>query len=102
MPSEEEALRRIEIPFRLKVTSVYENAVKILNNFFVGKRNERIELEIFRSLKQKEEESFNKFERRQQNAISKRAHQKIYHQITIGAKDERVQDKGIVVYQQRF
>ncbi|XP_049277861.1 uncharacterized protein K02A2.6-like [Anopheles funestus] len=97
---EEEKIQSVKIPFRPKETPVYDNAVKRLNNFFVGKRNERIELEIFRSLKQKGDETFNQFVLRIRTQAAKcdfqtRTAKEIFHQITIGAKDERVRDKGM-------
>ncbi|XP_049290637.1 uncharacterized protein LOC125767783 [Anopheles funestus] len=50
-----------KVPMAPQETPEYDNAVKRLNAFFVGKRNERVELEIFRSLSQKHGETFNRY-----------------------------------------
>lgn len=84
---------RVEIP-------EYENAVLRLDDYFEGKGNPRIELEVFRSIRQKEDENFNKFLVRlrlqgSRCAFNTREDEEILHQITIGAKSEKVRDKGL-------
>ncbi|XP_055527582.1 uncharacterized protein K02A2.6-like [Wyeomyia smithii] len=49
----------VKIPLMPLEFPEYDNAVKRLTKFFIGKRNERVELELFRSLCQNGEESFN-------------------------------------------
>ncbi|XP_041773007.1 uncharacterized protein LOC121594111 isoform X2 [Anopheles merus] len=88
------------IPFQQPQVPEYDNAIKRLNHFFLGKRNERIELELFRSLKQENEESFNQFVLRLRTQAARcdfheRIVKEIAHQITVGPKDERVRDKGL-------
>lgn len=78
----------------------YDNAVKRLNVFFIGKRNERVELEIFRSLIQKIGEPFNRYMLRLRTQAGScdfgdREEKEILQQITMGASDERVRDKGL-------
>lgn len=78
----------------------YDNALIRLNKFFVGKRNERVELEQFRSLKQRMDEPFNQFAlklRRQARRcdFGTREDNEILHQIAMGARDEKVRDKGL-------
>ncbi|XP_049279570.1 uncharacterized protein K02A2.6-like [Anopheles funestus] len=78
----------------------FDNAVKRLNAFFVGKRNERIELELFRSIRQKPEEPFNCYVLRLRTQAAccefkDREQKEILQQITVGARDERVRDKGL-------
>lgn len=78
----------------------YDNAVKRLSKFFIGKRNERVELELFRSLKQGSDESFNRFILRLRAQAARcefyeREEKEIMQQITMGAHDERVRDKGL-------
>ncbi|XP_041785955.1 uncharacterized protein LOC121601214 isoform X2 [Anopheles merus] len=92
--------RAVSIPFKQLPVPEYDNAIKRLNHFFLGKRNERIELEVFRSLKQENEESVNQYVLRLRAQASRcdfqdRVTKEILHQITIGAKDERVRDKGL-------
>lgn len=89
-----------KVPFAPQEVPEFDNAVKRLNKFFVGKRNDRVELEIFRSLRQSTEESFNQFilKLRTQAArcdFTDREEKEILQQITMGAKDERVRDKGL-------
>lgn len=89
-----------KVPFLPKETPEYDNAVKRLNHFFVGKRNERIELEVFRSLKQSPEESFNHFILKLRTQATRcdfrfREEMEILHQVAMGACDERVRDKGL-------
>ncbi|XP_062534380.1 uncharacterized protein LOC134203545 isoform X3 [Armigeres subalbatus] len=89
-----------KVPLAPQETPEYDNAVKRLNNFFVGKRNERVELEVFRSLKQSTEESFNNFIlklRTQANRCDfrEREEKEILQQVTMGARDDRVRDKGL-------
>ncbi|XP_058447782.1 uncharacterized protein LOC131428122 [Malaya genurostris] len=78
----------------------YDNAIKRLNKFFIGKRNERIELEVFRSLKQGSDESFNEFILKLRAQASRceffdREEKELLQQVTMGARDERVRDKGL-------
>lgn len=84
---------RIEVP-------EYDDAVMRFDDYFVGKGNPRMELEVFRSLRQKEDENFNKFLVRlrfqgSRCAFDVREDEEILHQITIGAKSEKVRDKGL-------
>ncbi|XP_058820832.1 uncharacterized protein LOC131692457 [Topomyia yanbarensis] len=86
-------LMPIEIP-------EYDNAIKRLNKFFIGKRNERIELEVFRSMKQTADETFNQFLLRLRGQAARcdffdREEKEIMQQVTMGARDERVRDKGL-------
>ena len=90
----------VEVPFAPFEVPEYDNAIKRLNKFFVGKPNERIELELFRSLRQSIDESFNKFLLRLRTQAARcdfkeRSETEILHQITMGAKDEKVRDKGM-------
>lgn len=90
----------VKVPFRPTETPEYDNAVKRLNNYFVGKRNERIELEMFRSLRQSPEESFNNFILKLRTQAARcdfqvREEMEIFHQVAMGARDERVRDKGL-------
>lgn len=48
----------VPVPMRPPEDPEYDNAIKRLDKFFVGKVNDRVELEIFRSLRQKPDESF--------------------------------------------
>lgn len=89
-----------KIPFAPQETPEYDNAIKRLNNFFVGKRNERVELEVFRSLKQSPDESFNQFILKLRTQAARcdfrdREEKEILQQVTMGARDERVKDKGL-------
>lgn len=89
----------VKIPLLPLEIPEYDNAVKRLNSFFVGKRNERVELEVFRSLKQADE-PFNQFilKLRTQAArcdFQNREEKEILQQVTMGARDERVRDKGL-------
>lgn len=88
------------VPFAPIETPEYDNAIKRLNAFFVGKCNERVELEEFRSLKQRTGESFKQFVLRLRAQASRcefydREEKEILHQVTMGASDERVRDKGL-------
>lgn len=90
----------VKVPLMPLEVPEYDNAVKRLGKFFVGKRNERVELELFRSLKQSSEESFNNFilRLRAQAArceFSEREETELLQQITMGARDEKVRDKGL-------
>lgn len=89
-----------KVPFAPQETPEYDNAVKRLSNFFVGKRNERVELEVFRSLKQSTDESFNHFILKLRTQAARcdfrdREEKEILQQVTMGARDERVKDKGL-------
>lgn len=89
-----------KVPLAPQETPEYDNAVKRLNNFFVGKRNERVELEVFRSLKQSSEESFNNFILKLRTQAARcdfrdREEKEILQQVTMGARDDRVRDKGL-------
>lgn len=88
------------VPLAPQETPEFDNAVKRLNNFFVGKRNERVELEVFRSLKQSPDESFNNFILKLRTQATRcdfrdREEQEILQQVTMGARDDRVKDKGL-------
>lgn len=90
----------VKIPFKPIEVPEYENAIKRLNKFFIGKRNERIELELFRSLKQTSDEPFNQFLLKLRAQAVRcdfydREEKEILQQITMGARDERVRDKGL-------
>ncbi|XP_062540937.1 uncharacterized protein LOC134208980 [Armigeres subalbatus] len=90
----------VKIPLMPREVPEYDNAVKRLEKFFVGKRNERVELEVFRSIKQSSEESFNNFilKLRAQAArceFFEREETELLQQITMGARDEKVRDKGL-------
>lgn len=78
----------------------YDNAIKRLEKFSVGKMNDRVELEIFRSLKQKPDETFKNFLLRLRTQVERREFndredKEIFQQITMTAKDEKVRDKGL-------
>lgn len=78
----------------------FDNAIERLDEYFVGKTNPRIELEIFRSMKQKPDETFNKFLvklRAQANhcGFGQRVEDELLHQVTMGARSEKVRDKGL-------
>lgn len=90
----------VQVPLMPVETPEYDNAIKRLSNFFIGKRNERVELELFRSLKQSASESFSHFilKLRTQAArcdFRSREEIEILHQVAMGARDERVRDKGL-------
>lgn len=90
----------VKVPYSPHEVPEYDNAVKRLNKFFVGKRNDRIELEIFRSLKQANEETFNNFLLRLRAQAARcefkdREEKELLQQVTMGARDERVRDKGL-------
>ncbi|XP_058463423.1 uncharacterized protein LOC131437828 [Malaya genurostris] len=92
--------RPVKVPLCPAEIPEYDNAVKRLEKFFVGKRNERVELELFRSLKQTCDESFNNFilklrTQARRCAFKDREEKEILQQITMGARDERVRDKGL-------
>ncbi|XP_061497024.1 uncharacterized protein LOC133391050 isoform X3 [Anopheles gambiae] len=88
-----------QVPFAAQETPEFDNAIKRLNKFFVGKRNERIELEVFRNIKQADE-PFNRFMLKLRTQAKKcdfgmREEKEILHQITAGARDIKVRDKGL-------
>lgn len=90
----------VKIPLMPTETPEYDNAIRRLNNFFVGKRNERIELELFRSLRQSGDESFSQFILKLRTQAARcdfgfREEIEILHQVAMGAHDERVRDKGL-------
>lgn len=90
----------VKIPFAPQEEPEYDNAIKRLNAFFVGKRNERVELEVFRSLRQSAGESFNRYILRLRTQAAScdfrdREEKELLQQITVGATDERVRDKGL-------
>lgn len=90
----------VKIPLAPQDVPEYDNAVKRLNAFFVGKRNERVELEVFRSLRQTAGESFNRYMLRLRTQAAccnfqGREEKELLQQITVGAIDERVRDKGL-------
>ncbi|XP_062550422.1 uncharacterized protein LOC134215213 isoform X1 [Armigeres subalbatus] len=90
----------VKIPLMPIETPEYDNAVKRLSNFFIGKRNERVELEVFRSLRQTSEESFSHFILKLRTQATRcdfrsREEIEILHQVAMGARDERVRDKGL-------
>lgn len=88
------------VPYRPVVEPEYDNAVKRLKRHFVGKTNERVELEVFRALEQTRDESFNHFLLKLRTQASRcgfgdRQNIEIFQQIAVTARDERVRDKGI-------
>lgn len=90
----------VKVPYCPNEVPEYDNAIKRLQKFFVGKRNDRIELEVFRSLKQANDESFNNFLLRLRAQATRcefkdREGKEILQQVTMGARDERVRDKGL-------
>ncbi|KXJ75154.1 hypothetical protein RP20_CCG000446 [Aedes albopictus] len=90
----------VPIPLVPKEIPEYDNAVLRLSKFFIGKRNVRIELELFRTLKQAESEPFNRFLLRLRTQAARcefqdREEIEILQQVTMGAFDERVRDKGL-------
>ncbi|XP_055527964.1 uncharacterized protein LOC129720507 [Wyeomyia smithii] len=90
----------VKVPYCPQEVPEYDNAIKRLTKFFVGKRNDRIELEVFRSLKQKNEETFNNYLLRLRAQAARcefkdREEKEIHQQVTMGARDERVRDKGL-------
>lgn len=92
-----EEITEVEFP---STVPEYDNAIKRFNDYFVGKSNPRVELEVFRSLKQGTDESFNKFLLRlrcqaKRCKFGEREEDEISHQVTMGAKTERVRDKGL-------
>lgn len=98
--SDESLSEPVAIPLLPKEDPDYENALIRLNKFFIGKRNERVELEQFRSLKQKVDEPFNQFALKLRRQASRcdfgtREDNEILHQIAMGARDEKVRDKGL-------
>lgn len=97
---DETTVESVAVPMLPKEDPEYDNALIRLNKFFVGKRNERVELEQFRSLRQKVDEPFNQFAlklRRQARRcdFGAREDDEILHQIAMGARDEKVRDKGV-------
>lgn len=98
--SEEIHPEPVTIPLMPKETPEYDNAVLRLTKFFIGKRNIRVELEMFRTLKQAESEPFNRFLLRLRTQATRcefqdREEVEILQQVTMGAFDERVRDKGL-------
>ncbi|XP_062558374.1 uncharacterized protein LOC134223245 [Armigeres subalbatus] len=90
----------VKVPLMPIEAPEYDNAVIRLQKFFVGKRNERVELEVFRSLRQTSEESFNNFMLRLRAQAGRcefleREETELLQQITMGAHDEKVRDKGL-------
>ncbi|XP_058449163.1 uncharacterized protein LOC131429133 [Malaya genurostris] len=90
----------VKIPLMPPEIPEYDNAIKRLEKFFVGKRNERVELEVFRSIRQSSQESFNNFILRLRSQASRcefssREETEILQQITMGARDDKVRDKGL-------
>uniref|UniRef100_A0A8D8A521 (northern house mosquito) hypothetical protein n=1 Tax=Culex pipiens TaxID=7175 RepID=A0A8D8A521_CULPI len=90
----------VEVPLRPHDVPEYDNAVKRLETFFVGKQNLRVELEVFRSIRQKNEESFKNFLLRLRAQASRcdfgvREETEILQQVTVGARDEKIKDKGL-------
>lgn len=90
----------VKVPLMPPELPEYDNAIKRLQKFFVGKRNDRVELEVFRSLRQTGDESFNRFILRLRTQAARcefgeREEKEILHQVTMGARDERVRDKGL-------
>lgn len=98
--SEEVYPEPVRVPFKPKEIPEYDNAVLRLNKFFIGKRNVRIELELFRTLKQASSEPFSQFLLRLRTQaircdFQEREEIEILQQVTMGAFDERVRDKGL-------
>ncbi|XP_055539364.1 uncharacterized protein LOC129726547 [Wyeomyia smithii] len=90
----------VKVPFAPQEVPEYDNAIKRLNAFFVGKRNERVELKVFRSLRQAAGETFNRYMLRLRTQAAccnfgEREEKELLQQITVGAMDERVRDKGL-------
>lgn len=90
----------VPIPFMPEETPEYDNAVLRLTKFFIGKRNIRVELEMFRTLRQAESEPFNQFLLRLRTQAARcefqdREETEILQQVSMGAADERVRDKGL-------
>ncbi|XP_058827614.1 uncharacterized protein LOC131687538 [Topomyia yanbarensis] len=89
----------VKIPLAPKEIPEYDNAIKRLNAFFIGKRNV-VELEVFRSLRQSAGESFNRYILKLRTQAARcdfrdRVENELLQQITVGASDERVGDKGL-------
>lgn len=90
----------VPVPLLPKEIPEYDNAVLRLSKFFIGKRNVRIELELFRTIKQAESEPFSRFLLRLRTQAARcefqeREEIEILQQVTMGASDERVRDKGL-------
>lgn len=90
----------VEVPMKPHDVPEYDNAVKRLDKFFVGKQNLRVELEVFRAIKQKNEESFKLFLLRLRAQATRcdfgnREEIEILQQVTVGARDEKIRDKGL-------
>lgn len=90
----------VEVPMRPHDVPEYDNAVKRLDKFFVGKQNLRVELEVFRAIKQKNEEPFKNFLLRLRAQAARcdfgtREETEILQQVTVGARDEKIRDKGL-------
>ncbi|XP_058815951.1 uncharacterized protein LOC131680538 [Topomyia yanbarensis] len=97
---EEVYLDPVPVPLLPKEIPEYDNAVVRLSKFFIGKRNVRIELELFRTIKQAESEPFSQFLLRLRTQATRcefqeREEIEILQQVTMGALDERVRDKGL-------
>lgn len=78
----------------------YTNAIIRLTKYFKGKVNERVELETFRSIRQTADEGFKQFELKlriqaRRCAFKDREESELLHQIAMGARDEKVRDKGL-------
>lgn len=94
----ESEIMEIQVP-RIEIPE-YDNAIARLNDYFLGKTNPRIELEIFRSIKQEHSENFNKFliklkSQAKHCNFGNREEEELLHQITMGAHSEKVRDKGL-------
>lgn len=79
----------VKVPLMPIETPEYDNAVKRLNRVFIGKRNERVELEVFRSMKQTADEPINQFLLRLRAQATRcdfleREEKEILQQITMG------------------
>lgn len=90
----------VKVPLMPPELPEYDNGIKRLQKFFVGKTNDRVELEVFRSIRQAGDESFNQFVLRLRTQAGRcefgeREEKEILHQITMGTRDERVRDKGL-------
>lgn len=90
----------VELKFPMLVLPEFDNAIARLDDYFVGKTNPRIELEVFRSIKQESGENFNKFLIRLKGqakhcGFEQREEDELLHQITMGAASEKVKDKGL-------
>lgn len=89
----------VPVPLMPKEIPEYDNAVLRLTKFFVGKRNVRMELEVFRAIRQAESEPFSRFLLRLRTQAARcefleREEVEILQQVSMGAIDDRVRDKG--------